>query len=405
MSPIVGANNLTLVQAEILALRDEPGLLSQKLQARSMMEKSVADAQLMDPKIRIGLNNLPTDTFDFGQEPMTQLKVSYLQQFPSGNTLELKQQKSIKMSELIDSKISGRKLTILKEVRLAYLEIFYLETAKATILKNKKLFSQLVDIVQSLFSVGKNNQQDLIRAQLGLSRLDDRLAKIDQKITIQRSKLSRWIGHEFSRLKLSAKTPQLPATFIQNDVDELKVHFLRHPKVLQIDMQIQLARKDIQLIEESLNSGWGLNVSYGYRGDDPSGKDRADFLSVAATFDLPFFAEKRQDKKRLAKEYDYQSLKNKRLEIIRLLVSQLQQQLFNKEILIKRQNLYNNILLPQAKQQSQSSIIAYQSDRGNFADVLRAYMDDLNAKLDAERIATDIRQAQSKILYFVPTTH
>jgi outer membrane protein TolC len=87
-----------------------------------------------------------------------------------------------------------RKLVILKEVRLSYLEIYYWEQAKITISQNKKLFSQLVEIVQSLFSVGRNNQQDLIRAQLELNKLDDRLVKITQKINNQRSKLSSWIG-------------------------------------------------------------------------------------------------------------------------------------------------------------------------------------------------------------------
>ena len=54
-----------------------------------MMEKSVAEGELMDPKLQIGLLNLPTDTFDFDQEPMTQFKVSYIQQFPSGDSRRL----------------------------------------------------------------------------------------------------------------------------------------------------------------------------------------------------------------------------------------------------------------------------------------------------------------------------
>ena len=399
---LVTANNLTLLQAEQIALTDEPGLISQNWQVRSLKEKAVADGQLMDPKIQIGLVNLAADSFDFGQEAMTQLKVSYLQQFPAGNTLELKQQKTNKKSELIQSKMANRNLTILKDVRLTFLEIYYWEQAKQTILKNKQLFTQLVEIVQSLFSVGRNDQQDLIRAQLGLSRLDDRLVKIEQKIMVQRSKLSRWIGTKNSLKTLVAEIPSLPVIQLSDNFDSLSEHFLVHPKIQQIDKQIEINRKDIQLVNESLKPGWGLNVSYGFRDDDPMGRDRADFVSAAFTFELPFFSENRQDKNLLSKEHEYQSLKNKRNEVLRQLIAELQQEMANESSLSKRQDLYNKLLLPQAEQQAQASLLAYQSDRGSFSDVMRSYMDDLNANLDNKRIAVDRRKAQARILYFVP---
>ncbi len=402
-SPLLIADTLTLQQAEQIALNEEPGLISQNWKVRSLMVKADSDRQLMDPKLQIALSNLPTDSFDFGQEAMTQFKVSYLQQFPSGDTLELKQQKTVKQSELIQSAMADRNSTILKDVRLTYLELYYWEQAKKTILQNKQLFAQLVEIVQSLFAVGRNDQQDLIRAQLELSRLEDRLAKIEQKIMTQRSRLSRWVGTETSLKELAANLPVLPISQLEDNFESLTEQFQLHPKIQQIDKQLEITRKDIQMVDQSLNPGWGLNISYGYRGEDPNGNDRADFISAAATIDLPFFATKRQDKKRLSKEHEYQSLKNKRLEVLRQLISELQQEMANETILSQRQKLYQDLLLPQAKQQTQASLLAYQSDRGSFADVMRAYMDDLNANLDDKRIAVDQRKAQAKILYFVPT--
>lgn len=402
LSPCVSiAQTLTLQQAENIALLDEPGLLSQNWQSHSLIEQSIADAQLRDPKIQIALNNLSLDSFDFNAEPMTQLKLSYMQQFPSGDTLILKQQKTQQMSQLVRTNMAERELMILKKVRLAYLDIFYWEYAKSTILKNKTLFIQLVDIVQSLFSVGRSNQQDLIRSQLELSRLDDKLAKIEQQIYTQRSQLSQWIGVENSQRSLGDTIPTLPIARLADDSEGLSQYFLQHPVIQQIDQQIKINRKDIQIVDESLNSGWTLNLSYAYRASAPNGDDRPDFISAAATFDLPFFTEKRQDKKRLSKEYFYQSLKNKRLQTLKKLVAEVQKEMVNQTILNKRQRLYGNLLLPQAKQQSEASLLAYQSDRGTFSDVIRAYMDDLNANLDAKRIAIDSKKSQAKILYYV----
>ncbi|MFK5986784.1 MAG: TolC family protein [Pseudomonadota bacterium] len=405
ISPII--NVLSLEQVQIIALKNEPGITSQQLQAQALVERSIADGQLMDPKLQVGLNNIPTDSFSFDQENMTQFKIGIIQQFPSGNSLAIKKQKTLKQSELFSSKIANRKLTITKQVRLNYFEIYYWEQAKKTLIKNKKLFSQLVEIVQSLFSVGRNNQQDLIRAQLELSRLDDRISKITQKINSQRSKLSRWIGVQNSQKPLSKNLPELKAfsdldlSKLDKEFSSLEQLFINHPKILEIDKQLEIKKKDIELSRESYKPGWGLNVSYGYRDNNPNGNKRADFISAGITMDLPFFTAKRQDKKLLAKELQYGALKDQRIQLLRQLVSELQQQRDIEEQLQNRHQLYKNIILPQANQQTLAALLAYQSDRGDFADVMRAYIDDLNAHLDERRIAVDHLQTKAKILYFL----
>lgn len=405
------ASVLTLEQAEQIALTDEPGIVSQLWQSQSLSQQAIADGQLMDPKLQLGVANLAADNFEFDQENMTQFKVGILQQFPSGNSLNIKQQKTQKQSELILSKISARKLSIIKEVRVTYLEILYWQEARKTIKKNKYFFSQLVATVQSMFSVGKNNQQDLIRAQLELNRLDDRMSKITQKINSQRSKLSRWIGSNNSNKAFTSSLPELlipknSQLLLVSDsssatIDDLSQLFFTHPIIQEIDTQLQISQKEIQLVKESYKPGWGLNVSYGYRDNNPNGMKRSDFVSAGVTIDLPLFTANRQDKKLLAKEHQYQALKDKRIELLRQLVTELQQEIVNEEQLEKRHQLYNRLLLPQAKQQTQAALLAYQSDRGDFSDVMRAYIDALNAHLDERRIAVDHLQTNARILYFV----
>jgi len=394
---------LTIEKAERLALENEPGITSQDWRVRSLSENAIAESQLPDPKIRIGLINVPTDTYDFDQENMTQLKLGISQQFPAGNTLDVKQKKIEKQALSIRARKEQRKLTILKNVRLTYLEIYYLEQAKITILENKKLFSQLTEIVKSLYSVGKNNQQDLIHSQLELSRLDDRIVRIDKKIKTHRYSLSRWIGIENSQLILANELPEWASTDINESVyqdeDALVKQLLKHPIIKEMDHKIEVSRQDIALVKESYKPGWGLNVSYSYREDRPDGVERSDFISVDTSIDLPIFSAKRQDKKLLSKEYIYQSLKDKRMELLRRLISSLQQEHSNRIQIIKRNQLYQTLLLPQAKQQAEAALLAYQSDRGDFADVMRAHIDNLNALLDNMRITIDLLKTKSNILY------
>lgn len=395
---------LTLPEAEKIALDDEPGLVGKHWEAESLSERAIADGQLMDPKLQVGLVNLAADTFDFNQENMTQFKVGLAQQFPAGDTRKIKTQKTLKQSELARSELEARKLDILKDLRLTWLEIYYWRQAKNTISENRVFFAQLVDIVRSQFSVGRNNQQDLIRAQLELSRLDDRTTKITQMINAQRSKLSRWIGAGNSDRPLPETLPDLQIPVFVDDFEQLSQLFLSHPKVQEIDKKLEVAQKEIDLTKESYKPGWGVNVSYGYRDEMLDGRDRSDFLSAGVTVDLPLFTANRQDKKLLSSEYKYQALKNKRLALLRQLVANLKQEMANEEQLEKRQELYRKLLLPQAKQQAQAALLAYQSDRSDFADVMRAYIDDLNTRLDQQRIKVDRLQAKAKILFLMPNT-
>jgi len=397
-------NALTLGEAESIALQGEPGLAAKSWESKALSERAVADGQLKDPKLQVGLLNMPTDTFDFDQENMTQFKVGVSQQFPGGDTRAIKQQKTLKQSELAQSELETRKLDILKNVRLNWLEIWYWQQAKTTIGGNRKLFAQLVDIVRSLFSVGRNNQQDLIRAQLELSRLDDRLAKITQMIDSQRSKLSRWVGADNSKRPLTGKLPDMPTPAVADDDEALLALFQTHPKILEIDKKLEVAKKEIALAKESYKPGWGVNVGYSYRDDLPDGRDRADFISAGVSIDLPLFSANRQDKQVLSREHAYQALKSKRLALLRELGADLKQALANREQLDKRQALYRKFLLPQARQQAQAALGAYQSDRGDFADVMRAYIDDLNTRLDQHRIEVDRLQANANILYLAPAT-
>ena len=393
---------LSLQQAEIMALNFEPGIQSLDAQTRSLMQRSIADGQLMDPKIQVGILNLPTDTFDFDQEPMTQLKISYIQQFPSGNTRQIKSEKTIKQSEQFQYGIEDRKRTILKQVRLSYLEVLYWEQARLTVQKNQQLLGQLSEIVQSLFSLGRNLQLDVLTVQLQQSKLEDRLTQIEQKINEQRFKLSEWVGEPASKRPLSDQMPALiNRDLLTLTLDESGTLLSAHPKLQEINTQVDITRKDIELIRESEKPGWNLNVSYAYRDDAQDGTDRADFFSAMVTMDLPLFTENRQQKQRQSQQFQMRSKKDQRDALLRKMLAELAQLQVNETLIEERKARYQNSLIPQAQQRAEAAMQSYQSGNGLFSSVMQAYMDALNTELDAYRLGIDQLKNQASAMYFV----
>ncbi len=396
------AESLTLQKAERVALRNEPGILGLNAKTQSMMEKSVAAGELMDPKLQIGLLNLPTDTFDFDQEPMTQFKVSYIQQFPSGETRDIKRDKAVSQSRLFQHRIEERRRQLLTQVRLSYLETLYWEQARETVTQNRQLVDQLSDFIQSQFSVGRTNQFNFITVQQRLSKLDDRLTQIEQNISGERYRLSEWIGEKFSQQPLSAGSPKIGRDSLKTlDLVEIDESIAQHPRIQEFNNQIDVNRKDLELIRESEKPGWALNVSYAYRDDAQDGSDRADFFSAMVTLDLPLFTENRQQKQHQAQQYEIQSSQLQRDALLRKLRSEVLRLKTNLELLEQRDELYRETLLPQAEQRSQAALQTYQSGGGNFADVMQAYMEALNTQLEQKRIQIDSLKSRARLLYFV----
>ena len=85
-----GAETLTLAEAETLAISNDPSVESVKSRQVALNELEVAAGQLPDPQLKFGLMSLPTDTFNLGQEPMTQVQVGVVQRFPRGQSRELR---------------------------------------------------------------------------------------------------------------------------------------------------------------------------------------------------------------------------------------------------------------------------------------------------------------------------
>lgn len=398
----VAAEVLTLQKAERLALRNEPGILGLDARTQAMMEQSVAAGELTDPKLQIGLLNLPTDSFDFDQEPMTQFRVSYIQQFPSGDSRRIKRDKAVSQSQQFQHQAEARRRQLIMQVRLSFLETLYWEQARETVTQNRQLVSQLSDFVQSRFSVGRSNQFDFITVQQRLSKLDDRLTQIDQNISNGRYQLTEWIGEEPSRMALSSNLAILEQVSRQRlDREQINRTIARHPRIEEINNQIDVSRKDLELIRESEKPGWGLNVSYAFRDDAPDGTDRADFFSAVITLDLPLFTENRQQQQQRAQQHDLSSSQLQRDALLRKLRSNVLRLRTDIDLLERRDTLYRDTLIPQAEQRSQAALQTYQSGSGSFADVMQAYMEALNIQLEQKRIQIDSLKSRANLLYFL----
>lgn len=380
---------LTLTEAEDIAIEYEPGQAAFQARADALEEQSIAVGELPDPKLQMGMANFPLESGGFTTEGMTQAQLGIRQSFPPGRTRSISSRQFQSLASEMDQKADARGRDVLTSVRNAWLEVYYWEQARTITTDSRPFFSDLVNITRSLYAVGSKDQQDVLRAELELSHLDDRLIDIDRQRARARAELAQWIGADASR----PLAEQLPAWEQVPGLEALRTALISHPAIKAADAQIDARAAGIDLAKERYKPGWALDLGYGYRdGTLPSGDPRSDFVSLAVTFDLPLFRKNRQDRTLAAAVNERSAAVESKDELLRRLNRQLEAEYARWRDLTRRVRLYETRILGQAEDQANAALAAYQSDAADFADAMRGFIDDLDARLDHVRLQIERTQ-------------
>ncbi len=416
---------LSLEQAVAVAQRNDPWLVENHHAEEAVSSMSVAAGTLPDPTVTLGLANFPTDTFDIGQEAMTQLKVGVTQMMPRGDTLHLKRRQLQTIAGRYPYERLDRQAQTVVKVGQLWLDAYQAEESISLIEADRPLFEQLTDVAEAGYSsaLGKTRQQDIIRAHLELTRLDDRLTMLRQQQQTATARLAEWLHGAFPldhgetsspkqhdippAFELQRKLPDItmlePALYtapVKASPTSLYPFLAEHPAVKVIEQQIEAGNLGIDLARQQYKPMWGVSASYAYRDDDPVGRERADFLSVGLSFDLPFFTANRQDKEVQSAVSQAEAVKARKWALLRQMAAEFEQNRVQLVRLTERQDLYRRELLPRMHEQTEASLTAYTTDDGDFAEAVRARIAELNARLDDLEIAVQRQKTILRLNYF-----
>ena len=421
------AKQLSLAVAVSIAQKNDPWLIQNSHSQQAMEAMSVAAGTLPDPKVSVALANLPTDTFDFGQEAMTQLNVGVTQMIPRGDSLALRKKQLQQTAEQFPFQREERRARLVVEVAKLWFDGYEAQESIRLIEEDRPLFVQLSEVAEASYSsaLGKTRQQDIIRAQLELTRLDDRLTVLQQKREMAMEQLGNWVSDNFSNqyltgsesrgeaaswgsLRLAEDLPVIRKLmnpgllhFAQKvEPQELYTSFITHPAVQDIERKITASNTGVDLVRQKYRSEFGVNASYSYRDAAPNGADRADLVSLGISFDLPWFTASRQDKEVTAALAGAEAVKTMKWQLLRKMIADFEKQRAQLNRLNQRSELYQETLLPQLHEQAEASLTAYTNDDGDFAEVVRARIAELNGRLAALKIDVERQKTVVQLNYF-----
>jgi len=396
ISSSTAASGLSLEVVEELALAADPGVQSVKAHRLALEEMSVAAEQLPDPFLKMGLVSLPTDTFNLGQEAMTQVQLGVVQKFPRGKSRSLRSEQIGLQSQGLDETARDQELRILLAVREQFLEVTKQQHLARINADAITAFSDVADITEDYYATGRVQQQDVLQAVVELAKVEDRAARISQDEEQARARLARWIGTAAYR-DLEDTWPRF------NDsppADEIKDDLQSHPRILALARKVSAAETGVELAKQKYKPEFALDLTYGGRGGtNPDGSSRSDLLTFMVVMDVPLFHKNRQDRVVAAQVAESSAAIYSRDDLFRRMRSEVDFHVAARRRQQERIMLFENTLLPEAAFSSEASFGAYQSSIEDLTTLLRTRITEFDLQLEHARLQAEVLKTEARLMY------
>ncbi len=371
-SSVESPKNLLVEDAVAIALADNPGLAAIKTRAEALAAIPSQKGSLPDPRLSLNVMNLPTDSFDLEQEPMTQLQLGFSQMLPFPGKLALREAAAEHETTAARWVVDEMRLKLVRDVKTVWWNLYFTDRALEIVARNLELLRQFVSVAQTKYKVGKGLQQDVLLAQLELSKLHDKAINLRGMRRNQAARLNTLLG------QLTTRPVQLPQRVaetlveIGGEKDLLTLAAKTRPMLAARQSKIDAARARLGLAKKSYAPDFMLGASYGFRdGQNLDGSDRTDFLSVMLSMNLPIYAGARQDKavdQRTSQVLQHQY----RLDDARgMVASEVSRALADYQRSREQARLFKQGIIPQAGQTVASMMAAYQVNKVDFLNLVR----------------------------------
>jgi outer membrane protein TolC len=318
---------------------------------------------------------------------MTQKQISVMQKLPFPGKRGLRGAIAEKAVDMAAEEYMEQKSMLIMQVKTTYARILFLDLAAAITEENRTLLRQFIKIAETKYEVGSGIQQDVIKAQVELSKMTDRLIPIKQKREVMVARLNNLLNRP-------VETPfttndQIRLTDLKLSLEDLKrIAEGRRSILKQKKHLIEKNETAMKLSKINYYPDFDIGVSYGQRDDSPA-QERADFMSAFVMIKIPLWHKEKEDRKVAEEEAnvrkaqaEYSALKNNIFFNIKSLLAEIESH-------EKRAELLNSGLIPQSRLSLDSALSAYRVNKVNFLTLVNSQLTLYNYELDYNRVITD----------------
>lgn len=327
----------------------------------------------------------------FGEEVQTrvgpqQRRFGLRQKIPWPGTLGLRGVAMFDASQAAFQKYEAARLRLNYDVRRAYYEYYLLGREIQIMRENMELLKYWESVARIKYQAGLSRHPDVIKAQVELGKLDDRLATLEDKR-----------GPVVAKLRAALNLPEYLDLPVPEEIagsyrllDEKTVRaqvVAGNPNLKSLDHLEERQEAFERLASKASLPNFILGFDYIETGEalmpNVAGSG-ADPWMVSVGISLPLWFGKNSSRRKEATA-GRQSVRYRRLDAENRLIAAVDRILFEYEDANRKVRLYKNGLIPIGGEQLEAAYAAYQAGQSDFLNLIDAQRQLLSFQLEYER--------------------
>ncbi|NJD68229.1 MAG: TolC family protein [Candidatus Methylomirabilota bacterium] len=350
------------------ALAANPEIRTEGKKWDAAKERPPHEGSLDDPMLSFELENLPTNSFAFTQEDMTMKKLGISQTFPYFGKLGLRSEIAQREANAIGQGYRDKRNEIVRRIKEIFYDLYAIDRSLEIVGKNRELLREFVKIAETKYSVGKGIQQDVLKAQVELSKLLDEQIRLEQSRQAAGARLNAILNRP-PQTPLG-RTEEVSKAEASIDLKELQARALENRPLLKgLAEEIERSKAANALARKRYFPDLTMSLGYAFREDSAIAK-RSDFFSAGFSINIPIYFRTKQDRQvaetsaliNSAKE-QYQAARNEVFSLVKELAADIEKG-------SKLIDLLETGLIPQARLSLDSAVAGYQVGKVDFLTML-----------------------------------
>lgn len=407
-----GAAAASMDELVALARERNPEIQAARRRAEAARARVPQAGALPDPSLFGGLMYAPVPDLALAAEAMTMFSLQVSQRIPVPGSRGLREEVAEAFHRAALREVEQTEIGVIARLKAAYHELVFTHETEAVLRRNRALLEDLAAVAGGRLAVGRVPQQDVLRAQTEVTRIDGQFVALEDRRTAALSEINAILNRD----PLKAVIPEYPAAVRRVAVaspppgafstaslegglgpdlptlEQLQAEAVgAHPGLLAHVQRIQAMRSTRALAIRERWPDLSWMVAYNPR------VGRQDMVSVGLSVDLPLFRGRKQDQAVVEAEEllaDHELRHDQMVAEIRAEVTRRYSALVRTR---ERILLLADGVIPQARATVESATGAYQTGRVEFAGLLEAQATLFRNEIELTRLLADFGQALAEL--------
>lgn len=377
LSPVVAAESPASDEGDLeqlieFALTNNPELKASEERWQITVNKAAQAGVLEDPMLMLKIQNgLIRDPFDFNRDATTAKVIGLSQTVPVFGKRELLRQGALREADAERWRTEERRIELRRMVKETWYRISLVDRAVEILEKNIASLDDLLRFSETMYGVGQGLQQDVLKAQLDRSKMEEMRINLQQ----QRRSLASNLNSLVYRPVDTALPVIPPAVITPLLLDQSSLENLaddHRPALKALAAQIEKAQVNRKLADKEFYPDFTFSLEY-MQIDEGMESAGDDMYTASVSFNLPV-----QRERRYAMVAEAGAENRLLLEERNVLRNQIRLALADSLAVLERNQrmaaLYKEGLLSQAASVLEATTTSYRAGKTDFMKVLDSQM-------------------------------